>query len=129
MKAAVHKKFDHVDAVFGIIQTALYVDFAWVYWTRQRVKLRSGGVVDSDDLGRGYLIRYLLGKGNDHNDEESEPIAGEHQNGNAKPQGTSWGPRGISVSADDQHTPKQNTQRNEQNGNQEHSRAQYEDAD
>ena len=129
LKAAVDKKVDPVDAIFGIIQTALYIDFAWVYWTRQRVKLRSGGVVDSDDLGRGYLIRHLLGKGNDPNDEESEPISGEHQNGNAKPQGTSWGPRGISVSADDHHVPQPNSQKNGQNGNQEHGRTDYEDAD
>src|SRR3954452_19220917 len=44
---------DPVSITFGIVQTALYLDFAWVYWTRQRVKLRYGGIVDSDDISRG----------------------------------------------------------------------------
>src|SRR5271163_1171757 len=43
--------FPETEAViFGVIQTAFYVDFAWVYYTRQRVKLRNGGIVDSEDL-------------------------------------------------------------------------------
>ena len=53
--------FDPITVIFGIIQTALYLDFAWVYWTRQRVKLRSGGLVDSDDLRKSFLVGNLLG--------------------------------------------------------------------
>ncbi|KAI7249108.1 hypothetical protein KC352_g13207, partial [Hortaea werneckii] len=54
--------FDPISVIFGIIQTALYIDFAWVYWSRQRVKLRGGGVVDSDDLTKSFLVRRFIGK-------------------------------------------------------------------
>ena len=47
---------DPTSWVWGTIQTALMIDFAWVYYTRQRVKLRQGGVVDSDDMSRGWLV-------------------------------------------------------------------------
>lgn len=33
--------FEWRAVLFGVIQTAFYVDFAWVYWTRQRVKVGS----------------------------------------------------------------------------------------
>lgn len=52
---------DLVSVVFGLLQTALYVDFAWVYWTRQRVKLRGGAVVDGEDLGKSWLVRRFVG--------------------------------------------------------------------
>ena len=83
--------------LFGIIQTAFYVDFAWVYWTRQRVKLRNGAVVDSDDLSRGFLVSRFLGRGDAGNDEEA--VNGTDGSG-SKPRGR-WGRRGISVSADE----------------------------
>lgn len=96
-----------VQIIFGLIQTALYVDFAWVYYTRQRVKLRSGGVVDADDMRRSWLLRRIFGKhvdsqisGND--DEESAPALGG--NGRA-PKRSAWGRRGISVSADQDDAP------------------------
>lgn len=92
---------DKVSVIFGIIQTALYIDFAWVYYTRQRVKLRGGGVVDADDLRRSWLLRRIFGKyGNvaeDDDDEESGPALGDGTR-RARPK---WGARGISVSADD----------------------------
>src|SRR6266536_599278 len=53
--------WDPVAVMFGIIQSVLYLDFAWVYWTRQRVKLRRGGVVDSDDLRKGWLVNRIIG--------------------------------------------------------------------
>lgn len=98
--------------IFGIVQTALYVDFAWVYFTRQRVKLRGGGIVDSDDLRNSYLVKNFIGRRNnrnsDHDDEditdEDAALAGQ-ENGIIRPpvprSGRNWGPRGISVSADD----------------------------
>lgn len=96
-------KPDLRSVVFGIIQTAFYIDFAWVYWTRQRVKLRNGGVVDSDDLSRGWLLSRLLG----HHRESTEAEDGNGSEGNAgghprKPGRGKWGTRGISVSADDE---------------------------
>ncbi|KAJ7144640.1 ER lumen protein retaining receptor-domain-containing protein [Mycena epipterygia] len=54
--------FDPIAVVCGIIQTALYLDFAWVYYSRQRVKLRDGLLVDSEDFQRGWLVRWLSGK-------------------------------------------------------------------
>ena len=96
--------FEWRAVIFGIIQTAFYVDFAWVYWTRQRVKLRNGGVVDSDDLSRGFLVSHVLGQG-DTSMEDEERVAGDGTNDDdTTPQsrrGGKWGPRGISVSADE----------------------------
>lgn len=95
-----------ISVIFGIIQTALYVDFAWVYYTRQRVKLRNGGVVDADDLRRGWLLNRIFGRHVDSEepeDEESAPALGGGRNGSAGARATrsKWGKRGISVSADD----------------------------
>ncbi|KAK3942100.1 ER lumen protein-retaining receptor [Diplogelasinospora grovesii] len=98
-----------ISVIFGIVQTALYLDFGWVYWTRQRVKLRNGGVVDADDLRRGWLLNRIFGNkhlNTDVDDEESAPALGGHgrPNGNGIGRGggrAKWGARGISISADD----------------------------
>ncbi|CAK7271667.1 hypothetical protein SEPCBS119000_004723 [Sporothrix epigloea] len=108
-----------LSTIFGIIQTLLYLDFAWVYWTRQRVKLRGGGVVDADDIRQGWLLRRIFGKHVDRmqdgtDDEESEPALhgdgrryagfgarGGGRGGAASVSKNTWGARGISVSADD----------------------------
>jgi hypothetical protein len=82
--------------VFGVVQTLFYVDFAWVYWTRQRVKLRNGAVVDADDYGRGYLFNKVLRVM--RTDVDFEPDDGGEDGGAQR----GWGARGISVSADDQ---------------------------
>jgi hypothetical protein len=50
-----------VSIIFGVLQTAFYVDFAWVYYSRQRVKLRNGGIVDADDMRNGWLLRTVFG--------------------------------------------------------------------
>ena len=110
VRGATERHFDPISVIFGVVQTALYIDFAWVYWTRQRVKLRGGGVVDSDDLSKSFLVRRIIGRGSraDHEDEgvadEDAALAGQ-ENGTITPQaprsGRSWGARGISVSADD----------------------------
>ena len=99
---------DHLSIVFGVIQTLLYLDFAWVYWTRQRVKLRNGGVVDADDIRQGWLLRRIFGKYVDHgnhggaDDEESAPaLHGPRHGGSGGQNASKWGARGISVSADD----------------------------
>ena len=98
---------DPTSWVWGTIQTALIIDFAWVYWTRQRVKLRRGGVVDSEDLGRGWLVGRLVGrKSLDFDfDEEEAAARGDSENNisnsRPKPKNNGWGSRGISVSADE----------------------------
>lgn len=98
------QKPDTISVIFGIIQTALYADFAWVYYTRQRVKLRGGGVVDSDDLRRGWLVQRIFGRTlGQHNEEHDDEEAGinhtdQSRGGGGRPK---WGARGISVSADD----------------------------
>ena len=94
--------FDPIAAIFGLIQTAFYLDFAWVYWTRQRVKLRNGGVVDSEDLSRGWLVSRMLGRGHDSIDDEEGNAQGGAQGGATKPGRAKWGARGVSVSADDE---------------------------
>ncbi|KAF2236345.1 hypothetical protein EV356DRAFT_498334 [Viridothelium virens] len=101
--------WDPISWIFGVVQTALYLDFAWVYWTRQRVKLRGGGIVDSEDLSRGWLVSRLIGPGRqDLEDEERQSASNdstEPGNGSARTGSRSthnkWGPRGISVSADE----------------------------
>lgn len=100
--------FDPTSVIFGIIQTALYIDFAWVYWSRQRVKLRGGGVVDSDDLSKSFLVRRLIGRRGNSEDEEvdEDPEALSRQengtiNNERQSAGRTWGARGVSVSADD----------------------------
>jgi len=104
------RKPDAISIIFGLIQTALYVDFAWVYWGRQRVKLRNGGVVDQDDFSRGWLLTRLFGKlgprqlqddgseDGDREDVERNAVNGTRTGNQAR---TKWGPRGLSVSADD----------------------------
>ncbi|KAI9816694.1 MAG: hypothetical protein M1832_004982 [Thelocarpon impressellum] len=89
--------------IFGVVQTALYLDFAWVYWSRQRVKLRGGGVVDADDLSKGWLVRWILGHKNAYMDEEGgPPLAGDNgDTPSPRRGGGRWGARGISVSADE----------------------------
>ncbi|KAL6702072.1 ER lumen protein retaining receptor domain-containing protein [Trichoderma pleuroticola] len=86
---------DAIAVIFGIIQTAFYIDFAWVYYTRQRVKLRGGGVVDADDLNRGWFLHRIFGKNAHAADDEENNVAG---NGGGRAR---WGSRGISVSADE----------------------------
>jgi hypothetical protein len=92
-----------VSVIFGVIQTALYVDFFWVYYTRQRVKLRNGGVVDADDIRRGWLLNRIFGKRFDteNDDEESAPALGGGSDHTSSARRSKWGTRGISVSADD----------------------------
>jgi hypothetical protein len=105
--------FDFTSVIFGMIQTALYVDFAWVYWSRQRVKLRYGGVVDSDDLSKSFIVKRFIGRrgnvnstdGEDDITEEEDRLAAQ-ESGTVRPsanrgQSDRWGARGISVSADD----------------------------
>jgi hypothetical protein len=94
---------NRISVIFGIIQTAFYVDFAWVYYTRQRVKLRNGGVVDADDMRRGWLLSKVFGKRFDSEpeDEESAPALGGDAGATPGARRSKWGARGISISADD----------------------------
>lgn len=92
-RAAMEENYsDPISWIFGTIQVLFYLDFAWVYLTRQRVKLRNGTVVDGDDVSRGYLVGKVLGRRSGAADEE----AGE--DGQAS---RGWAGRGISVSADE----------------------------
>lgn len=99
---------DPTSWTWGSIQTALMIDFAWVYWTRQRVKLRRGGVVDSDDLGRGWLVGRFVGRKSVDFDFDEESASGQ-RNDIVQPK-NKWGRRGISVSADEgvEAAPKRN---------------------
>jgi ER lumen protein retaining receptor len=98
-------KPDPISVIFGIIQTAFYADFAWVYWTRQRVKLRGGSVVDSDDLRKGFLVNRVLNQARPSTDEDTEAQANGHaeegQGQQPRANSNRWGARGISISADD----------------------------
>lgn len=92
--------------IFGLLQTALYVDFAWVYYSRQRVKLRGGGIIDSDDLSKSFIVNRFIGRraGNttdDGDDAEDGNASLARQEDGVVPASNRWGRRGISVSADD----------------------------
>lgn len=96
---AAHGEFTHpIAIVFGIIQTAFYIDFAWVYYTRQRVKLRGGTVVDSDDLNKGFLVSrfaHSRASGEDRLEDAEEGVE------NPRARVNNWGQRGVSIRADD----------------------------
>ncbi|KAL9116912.1 MAG: hypothetical protein Q9187_006557 [Circinaria calcarea] len=109
-------RLEFISPIFGVIQTAFYMDFAYVYWTRQRVKLRNGGVVDSEDLSRGWLFSKIMKRGASEPDEEDRVIANGPDNGYPRQNVGSraqWGARGISVSADEGllETPQPRKQR------------------
>ncbi len=94
--------FEPIATIFGTVQTALYLDFAWVYWSRQRVKLRNGGVVDSDDLSRGWLVSRLAPRNDTEEEEQAAPLSGNDSGAQGSTRwGGTWGARGISVSADE----------------------------
>lgn len=88
---------DAISVVFGIVQTAFYIDFAWVYYTRQRVKLRAGAVVDSDDLSKGFLVNRFA---RPRTADEEEETGADHQE-QERPRVNKWGQRGVSIRADD----------------------------
>ncbi|KAL4808919.1 ER lumen protein retaining receptor-domain-containing protein [Aspergillus unguis] len=93
---------DLISIIFGIIQTAFYVDFAWVYYTRQRVKLRNGGVVDSEDYRNSYLVNKVFNiRRRRSEDEEEQRLHNQDDGDEHQPRTNRWGARGISVSADD----------------------------
>ncbi|KAF7586944.1 hypothetical protein BBP40_007999 [Aspergillus hancockii] len=92
--------------IFGVVQTAFYIDFAWVYYTRQRVKLRNGGVVDSEDFRNSWLVNKVLNFRQQRSsvDEEQnlhEEGVDRHGDDGDRPTNNRWGARGISISADD----------------------------
>ncbi|KAL2843522.1 ER lumen protein retaining receptor-domain-containing protein [Aspergillus pseudoustus] len=96
------KRVDWISIIFGVIQTAFYVDFAWVYYSRQRVKLRNGGVVDSEDYRSSYLVNKVFNiRRRRSEDEEEQRLHGENDGEEHQPRNNRWGARGISVSADD----------------------------
>lgn len=104
------KYWDPIALVFGIVQTAFYVDFAWVYYSRQRVKLRNGGIVDSQDYSNSWLVNRVInfrrGARASMDEEQNAPddVGGDGR--------VRWGARGISVAADDtlehhdRHSPR-----------------------
>ncbi|KAL4921047.1 ER lumen protein retaining receptor-domain-containing protein [Aspergillus aurantiobrunneus] len=93
---------DWISIIFGIIQTAFYIDFAWVYYTRQRVKLRNGGVVDSEDYRNSYLVNKVFNiRRRRSEDEEEQRLHDQDEDDEHQPRNNRWGARGISVSADD----------------------------
>ncbi|KAL4873304.1 hypothetical protein BDV12DRAFT_100199 [Aspergillus spectabilis] len=93
---------DWISIIFGVIQTAFYADFAWVYYTRQRVKLRNGGVVDSEDYRNSYLVNKVFNiRRRRSEDDEEQRLHDQENDEEHQPRNNRWGARGISVSADD----------------------------
>ncbi|KAL0634746.1 hypothetical protein Q9L58_006342 [Maublancomyces gigas] len=81
--------YDPVAIIFGILQTALYIDFAWVYYRRQRVKIReNGAVLDGDDfVSGGLLLGWVFG--------------GKKGGAAGRRTGGGWRGTGMSISADE----------------------------
>lgn len=93
---------DWVAVVFGIVQTAFYVDFAWVYYSRQRVKLRNGGVVDSEDYGNSWLVNRVVNfRASRQSADEGQHLRDEEEGVDGHSHHNRWGARGISIAADD----------------------------
>jgi hypothetical protein len=97
-----------IPIIFGIIQTAFYIDFFWVYYSRQRVKLRGGGIVDAEDVSKGWILSKVFGNKRivgDMDDEERAPALGDDIENGHRPggprTGSNWGSCCIRVSADD----------------------------
>lgn len=81
--------YEPVAIIFGILQTALYVDFAWIYYRRQKVKIReNGAVLDGEDfVSGGLLLGWLIG--------------GKKTGVTGRRTGGGWRGGGLSVSADE----------------------------
>ena len=47
--------------VCGVVQTLIYVEFAYIYYNRQKVKLGRGGVLDKEEFAKGLVLGRLLG--------------------------------------------------------------------
>ncbi|KAJ5751879.1 hypothetical protein N7520_008796 [Penicillium odoratum] len=94
--------WDLIAFVFGLVQTAFYVDFAWVYYSRQRVKLRNGGVVDSEDLRKSWLVNRVLNlRGVRGSTDEEQGLQDDVEGDENRPSNNRWGARGVSIAADD----------------------------
>lgn len=94
--------WDPIAFVFGIIQTAFYVDFAWVYYSRQRVKLRNGGVVDSEDFRKSWLVNRVVNfRGRRTSADEEQNLREDEEDAEGRPSHNRWGARGVSIAADD----------------------------
>lgn len=93
------KFWDPVALVFGIVQTAFYLDFAWVYYSRQRVKLRDGGVVDSEDFSKSWLVNRVVNfRATRASTDEEQHLREDEVDGRNH---NRWGARGVSIAADD----------------------------
>lgn len=87
--------FEPWAVVFGVLQTILYVEFAWIYWRRQRVKIRdNGAILDGEDFIAGGLILRWIGK--------LGGKSGERTTGGGWRGRGAGGGGGISVSADEE---------------------------
>lgn len=91
-----------IAVVFGIVQTAFYIDFAWVYYSRQRVKLRNGGVVDSEDYGNSWLVNRVVNfRASRNSADEEQHLRDEEEGVDGQVNHNRWGARGVSIAADD----------------------------
>lgn len=94
--------WDPIALIFGIVQTAFYVDFAWVYYSRQRVKLRNGGVVDSEDFSKSWLVNRVVNFRNRRTSaDEEQNLREDEEDVGGRPSNNRWGVRGVSIAADD----------------------------
>lgn len=86
----------------AIFQVAFYIDFAWVYYSRQRVKLRNGAIVDSEDFSKSWLVNRVTNfRGARQSTDEEEHLHDAEEGEANRPNNNRWGARGISIAADD----------------------------
>lgn len=94
--------WDPIAFIFGIVQTAFYVDFAWVYYSRQRVKLRNGGIVDSEDFSKSWLVNRVMNfRASRASTDEEQNLREDEEGSEGRVSNNRWGARGISIAADD----------------------------
>ena len=94
LRGTAHDYPDTSAVIWGVVQTALYVEFLWIYINRQKVKLRSAGdgLLDGDEFARGLVLGRIIGR------PDPKDAAGA---GAGRRTGGGWRGQGLSVSADD----------------------------
>lgn len=66
------------------------------------IKLRNGGVVDSDDFSKSWLVNRVVNfRSRRTSTDEEQYLREEEAGGDARPNTNRWGTHGISVAADD----------------------------
>jgi hypothetical protein len=66
------------------------------------VKLRNGGVVDSEDFSKSWLVNRVMNfRTSRASTDEEQHLRDDEEGGDGRANSNRWGARGISIAADD----------------------------